>query len=72
MEPADAELREAASRMARQLVQVVEPVLYGWEVKDAEGEFFEVVLAGLREFNERTSEGDGGGAGALPEARSGL
>ncbi|HVX12731.1 MAG TPA: hypothetical protein VHC22_16235 [Pirellulales bacterium] len=60
MEPADAEkLREAASRMARQLVQVVEPVLYGWEVAEAEGEFFEVVLAGLRELEGECKRGIG-------------
>ena len=65
MEPAavvEERLREAASRMARRLVHVVEPVLYGWEVSDAEGEFFEVVLAGLKELNdERVSESDGSG-----------
>lgn len=58
-------LREAASRMARRLVQVVEPVLYGWEISDAEGEFYELVLEGLKELNhERTSGRDAGGGGS--------
>lgn len=46
----EARLRVAASRMARQLVSIVEGVLYGWEVRDAENEFFETILAGLKEL----------------------
>jgi hypothetical protein len=46
----EARLHDAASRMARQLVQVIEGVLYQWEVGDAEDEFFEVILAGLTEL----------------------
>ena len=60
-------LHEAASRMARQLVLVVEPVLYGWEIWDCQGEFEEIVLAGLKELNdERASAGDRGSAGTCP------
>jgi hypothetical protein len=46
----EARLHDAASRMARQLVQIIEGVLYEWEVRDAENEFFETILAGLREL----------------------
>jgi hypothetical protein len=50
-EDEESRLREAASRMARQLAHCIAGVLYEWEVKDAENEFFETILAGLKELN---------------------
>lgn len=61
MERNEAVLREAASRMARQLVQVVEPVLYGWELEDCAEEFEEILLVGLKELtDERPLPGSNG------------
>ena len=54
----EARLRVAASRMARQLVSIVEGVLYEWEVKDAEEEFLEVILTGLKEVCDDVQEKD--------------
>lgn len=54
----EARLRVAASRMARQLVSIVEGVLYEWEVKDAEEEFLEVILMGLKEVCDDVQEKD--------------
>lgn len=38
-----------AQRMARACRLVIEDVLYQWEVRDAEEEFYKVILAGLQE-----------------------
>jgi hypothetical protein len=42
-------LRVLAQRMARACRHVIEDVLYEWEVKNVEQEFFELILEGLKE-----------------------
>lgn len=39
-----------ARKLAKQCRDVVEPVLYGWEVKEVEQEFQELILAAFKEL----------------------
>lgn len=45
-----------ARRLARACRYVIESVLYEWEVRDAEEEFFEVILAELKETRPREEQ----------------